>query len=184
MHSYLGFLHWQVCSRGLACPVTAGAYCWLNGDMGGHTPVAVLQSLVVLQVLAAEPWCAPSADVQTLCLELGLHKNEQALMGRWWEGPDLILFVDRAHDGRSWRMGGFSEFVGAKLQIAMSLRSKSQQLVELQPLVQGVRVAIRLPEESEGVQGPEDSGTEQAPPPASTQRKKATADVVTNACPG
>ena len=106
MQSFLGFLHWQVRPRGLACPFAAGAYCLLNGDMGGHTRVAVLESLVVLQVMAAEPWCAPSADVQTLCLELGLHRDEEALMGKWWEGPGLILFVDGAHDGPFRRMGG------------------------------------------------------------------------------
>ena len=79
---------------------------------GGHTLwrywspwwaylVAVLESLVVVQVMAmaVEPWCAPSADVQTLCLELDLHKDEPALMGKWWAGPGLILFVDGAHDG-------------------------------------------------------------------------------------
>ena len=60
--------------RGLACPFAAGAYCLLNGDMGGHAPGSVLVSLVVLQVMAAEAWCAPLADVQTLCLELGLHR--------------------------------------------------------------------------------------------------------------
>ena len=48
VQSFLGFIHWQVCPRGLVCPFAAGAYCWLNGDQGGHTPVAVLESLVVL----------------------------------------------------------------------------------------------------------------------------------------
>ena len=74
MQSCLGFLHWPVRPRGLACPFAAGAYCWLNTDMGGHTPVAVLESLVVLQVMVAELWCAPSADVQfrgVLCLGRG-----------------------------------------------------------------------------------------------------------------
>ena len=50
MQSFLGFLHWQVRPRGLACPFTAGAYYRLNGDMGGHTTPAVLESLVVLRL--------------------------------------------------------------------------------------------------------------------------------------
>ena len=57
MRSYLGFLHWQVHPRGLARPFAAGAYCWLNRDMGGHAPVAVLESLVVLQVMIAASQC-------------------------------------------------------------------------------------------------------------------------------
>ena len=76
MQSFSGFLHWQVRPRGLACPFAVGACCWLIRDMGGHTPPAVLDSLVVLQVKAAEAWCAPCADVQTICLKLGLR--------RWW----------------------------------------------------------------------------------------------------
>ena len=86
----------------------------------------------------------PSVDVQTLCLELGLHRDEQALMGRRWEGPSLIVFVDGAHDGLFWRTGGFSEFVGVRSEIAMRLRSRSQQLVELQSLAWGVRLAIQF----------------------------------------
>ena len=69
----------------MACPFAAGAYCWVNGEQVGHTPVAVLESLVVLQTMAAEPWRAPVASVQTLCLELGLHRSNQVLLGRWWE---------------------------------------------------------------------------------------------------
>ena len=46
------------------------------------------------------------------------------------------------------------------------------------------RASQKLPKESEGVQGPEGSSAEQAPPPAGTQKRKATTDVVTNACPG
>ena len=63
MLSFLGFLNRQVRPRGSACPFAAGAYCWLTGDMRVHTPVAVLESLVVLQVMAAEPCYAPLADV-------------------------------------------------------------------------------------------------------------------------
>ena len=58
MQSFLGFLHWQVRPRGVACPF-AGAYCWINGEQVGHTPVAVPESLVVLQTVAAEQWHAP-----------------------------------------------------------------------------------------------------------------------------
>ena len=134
MQSFLGFLHWQVRPRGLACPFAVGASCWLNGDQGGYTPVAVLESPVVLQVMAAEPWCARAADVQTQCLKLGLHRYEQALLGCWWEGPRLVLFVDGAHDGPFRRMGGFSEFLGVRSALAMSLRSQSQQLSGLQLL--------------------------------------------------
>ena len=123
MQSFLGFLHWQVRPRSLACPFVVGAYCWLNGDMGGHTLVAVLGSLVVLQVMAANPWCAPTAGVQTLCLELGLHTDEQAPTGKWWEGLGVILFVDGAHDGPLGGMGGFSEFVGVGSEVAMHPRS-------------------------------------------------------------
>ena len=60
-----------------ACPFAARVYCWLNRDMGGHILVAVLQSVVVLQVMEAVLLCAPSADVQTLCLELGFHKDDK-----------------------------------------------------------------------------------------------------------
>ena len=107
VQSFLGFLHWQVRPRRLACPFAAGAYCWVNEEQAGHTLVAVLESLVVLQTTAAEPWHAPPARVQTLCLELGLQRSDPVLPGRWWEGPGLVLFVDGAHDSPSWRMGGF-----------------------------------------------------------------------------
>ena len=69
MQSFLGFLHWQVRPRGVVCPFAAGAYCWLREERIGHTPVVVLESLVVLHTVAAEPWCAPVARVQTMCLE-------------------------------------------------------------------------------------------------------------------
>ena len=101
MQSILGFLHWQVRPRGLACHFAAGAYCWLNGAQVGHTPEVVLDSMVVLQAMSAEPWRAPVAGVQTLCLELGLHKTDQMLLRRWWEGLGQVLFVDGAHDGPS-----------------------------------------------------------------------------------
>ena len=72
------------------------------------------------------------------CADLvGLHRIEQALLGWWLEGPGLVLFVDVAHDGPSWRMGGFSEFLGVRSAVATHLRSQSQQLVELQSLVWG-----------------------------------------------
>ena len=84
------------------------------------------------------------AGVQTLCLELGLHRTDQALLGRWWEGLGLVLFVAGAHDGPSWRMGGFSEFLGVRSAVATRLSPQSQQLVELQSLVWGVRLAALL----------------------------------------
>ena len=62
----------------------------------------------------------------------------------WWEGPGLALFVDGAHDGPSWRMGGFSEFLGVRSYVARRLRAQSQQLVELQSLAWGIRLAVRL----------------------------------------
>ena len=135
MQSFLGFLHCQVRPRGLVCPFAAWAYYWINAEQAGHTPVAVLGSLVVLQTVAAEPWHAPVASVETLCLELGLHKSDLVLLGRWWEGPGLVLFVDGAHDGPSWRIGGFSEFFGVRSVVARPLRAQSQQLVELRSLV-------------------------------------------------
>ena len=144
LQSFLGFVHCQVRPRGLACPFAAGDSCWLKRDRGGHTPVAALESLVVLQAMAPEPCCAPEASVRTLCPELRLHRDEQALMGRWWEGPLLVLFPDQALDGPFWRMGGFSEFIGVWSMVATRLRSLSQQLVELQSLACGVRLAVRL----------------------------------------
>ena len=57
------------------------------------------------------------------------------LLGRWWEWPGLVLFVDGAQDGPSLRMGGFSEFLGVQSMVARRLRSQSQQLVDLQSLV-------------------------------------------------
>ena len=118
----------------MASPFVGGAYCWINEERVGHTPVAVLESLVVLQTVAAEPWRAPVARVQTMCPELGLHRSNLVLLGRWWEGPGLVLFVDGAHDGPSWRMGGFSEFLGVRSVVARRLKAQSQQLVELQSL--------------------------------------------------
>ena len=58
--------------------------------------MAVVVSMVMLQVMAAEPWCACSADVQTKCLESGLHKDEQVVMGKWCGGGEatFILFAD------------------------------------------------------------------------------------------
>ena len=50
-----------------------------------------------------------------MCLELGLHIPDPVLLGRWWEGPGLVLFVDGAHDGPSWKMGRFSEFFGREI---------------------------------------------------------------------
>ena len=55
-----------------------------------------------------------------------------------------MLFVDGAHDGPSWRMGGFSEFLGVRSYVARRLRAQSQQLVELQSLCWGVRLAVAL----------------------------------------
>ena len=55
----------------------------------------------MLQTMVAEPRHAPLASVQTLCLELVLHRSDRVLLGRWWEGPGLVLFVDGAHDGPS-----------------------------------------------------------------------------------
>ena len=63
MQSFLGFLQWQVRPRGPACPFAAGAFCWINEERVGHTPVALLESLVVPQTVAAEPWRAPVARV-------------------------------------------------------------------------------------------------------------------------
>ena len=71
MQFLLGFLHWQIRPRGLACPFAAGAYCWIHGDQEGYTPVAVLEFLAVLQEFAAEPWRAPKPRVQSLCTQLG-----------------------------------------------------------------------------------------------------------------
>ena len=76
--------------------------------------------------------------MQTLCLELGLNRDGQALVGKWWEGPGLVLFVDGAHDGPFWRMGGFSEHVGVRSVVAVRLKSQSHRLVELQSLAWGV----------------------------------------------
>ena len=84
------------------------------------------------------------APIQTMCMELGLQRATPVLLGRWWEGPGLVLFVDGAHDGPSWRMGGFSEFLGVRPYIARRLRAQSQQLVELQSLFWGVRLAVAL----------------------------------------
>ena len=125
-------------------PVCGGAYCWLREEGLGHTPVAILESLVVLQTVAAEPWRAPVARFQTMCMELGLQRATLVLLGRWWEGPGLVLFVDGAHEGPSWRMGGFSKFLGVRSYVARRLRAQSQQLVELRSLVWGVRLAVRM----------------------------------------
>ena len=64
-----------------------------SGGRKGHTPVAVLESLVALQTVVAEPWRAPVARIQTMCMELGLQRAAPVLLGRWWEGPGLVLFV-------------------------------------------------------------------------------------------
>ena len=71
MHSFLGFLHWQVRPRGVACPFAAGSYCWSNGEQARHTPVAVLESLVVLQSRGVRMWqvsrpCNSSLDCTDL----------------------------------------------------------------------------------------------------------------------
>ena len=58
-------------------------------------------------------------------------------LGRWWEGPGVVLFVDGAYDGLSGRMGGFPEFLGFRSAVATRLRSQGQQLVELQSLAWG-----------------------------------------------
>ena len=97
--SFLGFVRRQVRPTGVACLGTARAHCWLNGKVHRYTPV--------LQVLLVEPWCAPLPEAQALCLHLGLGLGRGALLGRWWEGPGLLLFVDGTHDGQHWRMGGF-----------------------------------------------------------------------------
>ena len=110
----------------------------------GHTPVVVLESLVALQTVAAEPWRAPMARIQTMCMELGLQQDAPVPLGRWWEGPGLVLFVNGAHDGPLWRMGGFSEFMGVRSYVARHLRAQSQQLVELQSLCLGVRLSVEL----------------------------------------
>ena len=145
MQSFLGFLHSQVRPWRVACPFAAGACCWLREEGGGgHTPVEVLESLVAFQTVAAEPWRAPLAWIQTMCMELGLQRAAPVPLGWWWEGPGLVLFVDGAHDGPSWRMGGFLEFLGVQSYVARRLRAKSQQLVELQSLCWGVRLAVAL----------------------------------------
>ena len=106
--------------------------------------MAVLESLVLLQTVAAEPWRVPVARVQTMCMELGLQRAAPVLLGRWWEGAGLVLFVDGAHDGPSWRVGGFSIFPGVRSDVARRLRAQSQQLVVLQSLVWGTRLAVCL----------------------------------------
>ena len=115
-----------------------------GGGGGGHTPVAILESLVALRTVAAEPWRAPVARIQTMCMELGLQRDAPVPLGRWWEGPGLVLFVDGTHDGPSWRMGGFSEFLGERSYVARRLRAQGQQLVELHSLFWGVRLAVAL----------------------------------------
>ena len=113
-------------------PFRGGSSCWIDAERVGHTPVAVLESLVVVQTVAAEPWRAPVARVQTMCLELGLHRSDPVLLGRWWEGPGLVLFADGAHDGPFWRIGGFSEFLGVRSLVGRRMKVHRQQLVELQ----------------------------------------------------
>ena len=143
MQSFLGLLHWQVRPRGVVCPFPTGAYCWINEERVGHTLVAVLESLVVLQTVAAEPWRAPVARVQTLCLELGLHRSNLVLLGmvgRAWAGAFCRWGPRRSLVEN----GGFSEFLGVRSVVARRLRAQSQQLVELQSLVWGVRLAARL----------------------------------------
>ena len=118
LQTFWGFLHWQVRPRGLACPFAAGAHCWLREEGLEHTPVADLESQVVLQTVAAEPWRAPVARLQTMCMELRLQRATPVLLRRWWEGPGLVLFGDGTHHGPSWRMGGFSEFLGLRSYVA------------------------------------------------------------------
>ena len=144
LQSFLGFPHWHVRPRGVLCPFAATTYCWLREERMGHTPVAVLESLVALLTVASEPWRAPVARVETICMELGLQRSDPVLLGRWWKGLGLVLFVDGAHDGPSRRMGVFSEFLGVKSAVARRLRAQSEQLVELQSLAWGVRLAWRL----------------------------------------
>ena len=55
-----------------------------------------------------------------------------------------MLFVDGAHDWPSWRMGGFSEFLGVRSYLARRLQAQSQQLVELQSLFCRVTLAVAL----------------------------------------
>ena len=99
---------------------------------------------MALQTVAAEPWRAPVAPTQTMYMELGLQRATPVLLGRWWEGPRLVLFVDAAHYGPWWRMGGFSEVLGVGSYIARRLRAQSQLLVELRSLLWGVRLAVAL----------------------------------------
>ena len=69
MQSFLVFLQCQVRPSGVACPLCGGGVLLAEwGCTGPHTPLAVLESLVVLQVVAAEPWCALVPGVHTLCL--------------------------------------------------------------------------------------------------------------------
>ena len=79
-----------------------------------------------------------------MSMELGLQRATLVLLGRWWEGPGLVLFVDGAHDGPSRRIGGFSEFLGVRSYIARRSRAHSQWLVELQSLFWGLRVVVAL----------------------------------------
>ena len=48
LQSFLGFLHWQVRPRGVACPFAAGAYCWLREEGLGHTPASALPCMLPL----------------------------------------------------------------------------------------------------------------------------------------
>ena len=121
----------------------AGGYD-ASGPVVVAGPWAVLESVVVLHTVAAKPWRAPVARVQSMCMKLGLQRAAPVLLGRWWEGPVLVFFVDGAHDGPSWRMGGFSEFLGVRSTLARRLRAQSRQLVDLQSLAWGVRLAARL----------------------------------------
>ena len=61
-------------------------------------------------------------------------------MPNWWDGPELVLFVDGAHDRPHWCMGGFSEQVGVRSTVAERMRSQSHE----QSLAWGVRLASRL----------------------------------------
>ena len=78
-----------------------------------------------------------------MSLELGLHTSDPVLLGHWWKGPGLVLFVDGAHDGPSWRMGGFSEFLGVRSVVARRLRAQSL-VVDLHSLAWPVLLASRV----------------------------------------
>ena len=146
LQSFLGLLNWHAWLRGLACPFTVGAWCWLSWVhmLDGEHPSSQSVPLRVLHglALAAKPWRAPSGaqwlQLSLFCFGAGLRlQTPDVSVG------DFIVCVDGAEYSGVWWVGVLAPFLGVQVFQPPFRWFASQQTTKLQPIVWAIRLAVR-----------------------------------------